>query len=82
MKTSTGSIDGVTPVLEPPVYNTSTSVTTDVGTSKEKAEQEIQSTQELEDGQKLYLPLVLTLAGAAFLNVSLCVGLENRIYPC
>ncbi|KAJ6000860.1 hypothetical protein N7481_001269 [Penicillium waksmanii] len=51
MQTSTGSIDGVTPVLEPPVYNTS--VTTGV---------------ELEDGQKLYLPLVLTLAGAAFLN--------------
>ena len=64
-----GSIDGVTPVLEPLVDKKLAAIGPD--TSNEKLEPEVESAQELEAGQKLYLPLVLTLAGAAFLNASL-----------
>lgn len=66
---SNGSIGGVSPIMEPSVDKSLAAI--GAGTSNEKPKPEVESVQELEAGQKLYLPLVLTLAGAAFLNASL-----------
>lgn len=49
-------------------------------TSNEKPEPEIESFQELEAGQKLHLPLILTLAGAAFLNASQVLGPKSHAF--
>lgn len=79
--TSKGSIDGVTPVVR--ASTNDTPATIGAGSCNKKPKIEVQTGGELDietqsagDPQaeeKLHLPLVLTLAGAAFLNA--CPGL-------
>lgn len=70
------SIGGINDITVTPIVQSSVDkqpVAISAGTSNEKLEPEVESAQELvETGQKLHLPLILTLAGAAFLNASLC----------
>lgn len=64
-----GSRDGVTPVMEPSV--TEKPLANGGDTSNMDPQPQVGSAQDSDAEQKFYLPLVLTLAGAAFLNASL-----------
>lgn len=63
-----GSRDDATPAMEPSV--TEKSLANGAETSDLDPEPQTGSAPDSDADQKLYLPLVLTLAGAAFLNAS------------